>query len=296
MILRRLKEMLWTSPGVTTRSQPERFMPPSGTIAEQWQAYYAFQVRHGGYRSLLESALDPFRNWNQDICYGWHVESDVTNALALKYVAREPDIAAALLARALAIAERTRTDSHRAHFSANDKLRLECGEAYARWMTGGIVDVAMLSRAYHFAMQSAGVQAYDDDDDARDAEIANTFVRDGALLSAARVALIAGQADRAMMALRSCRRSGKGMHATMAEALQRSAQVLKNSPSKDRLAARAAITQIFDRFRPPAPVNDFRDFWGGRELTTFELGVIRAQLEGEGPIELQSVYRAVAAP
>ena len=280
------------------RPQAERFVPPSGTIAEQWQAYYAFEVRHGGYRQLLGSAFDPFRDWRPDICYSWRVENDVTTALALKYIGQEPDVAAALLARALAVAERTRTDSQHGHFSANDMLRLERGEAYARWIATGITESAMLDRAYHFAMKSAGVRAYDDEDDPQDAELANKFVREGALLSAARIALIAGHADWGLAALRSIRRSSEGMHHSMADALQRSAETLEKLPSGDRIAARAAITGIFDQFRPPRPVRDFRDFSGDLKLTAFELGVIRAQLAEESPqpVDLELVYRAVSAP
>jgi hypothetical protein len=112
------------------------------------------------------------------------------------------------------------------------------------------------------------------------------------LLSAARIALIAGQPDWTMTSLRSWRGRGKSVHDEMCNALQHCA-----SPG-DRVAAGAEITQIFDLFRSPAPARDFRDFWGDIKLTAFELGVIRAQLveENPHPVDLEVVYRAVAAP
>jgi hypothetical protein len=297
MVFNRLKKMF--RPGLSTlkRPQPERFVPPRGTVATQWEAYYEFQLRHGGYRPLLDGALDPFRDWNPDICYSWRVEADLTCVLDLKYVGKEPETAAALLARALAVAERSRADSERANFSAHDMLRLHRGEAYARWIATNTLDRPILGRAHQLALQVAGVRAYDDDGNPHDAELANTFVREGALLSAARIALIVGQPDWAMTLLQDWRGGGNNFHDEICHALKRSAQTLLNA-SDDRMAAHAAISSIFDQLRPPMPKRAVQDFSGDLKLTAFELGVIRAQLEGEDskPIELGAVYRAVAAP
>src|ERR1700752_3679669 len=104
MVLGLLKSLLAGGRGAPVRTAPPRFVPPHGTITEQWQAYYEFQRDTGGYRGLFEPALDPFRDWNPAVCASWRVESNVQYALALKYVDREPDIAAALLERAVAIA------------------------------------------------------------------------------------------------------------------------------------------------------------------------------------------------
>jgi len=295
MVLGLLKSLLGGKPA-PMRTTPRRFVPPPGTVAEQWQAYHAFQNQGGGYRALFKPALDPFRDWNPAVCSSWQVEHDVECALALNYVGQDPEIASALLERAQAVAARIRDDSRQTKFFAHDMMRLERGEAYARWMSSGVVDVEMLARAYRFAMESAGIRAYDDENDPRDAEVANRFVRSGELLAAARIGLVAGRPADAVVALKGFRRGGSGVQDAMAEALKAAAQALSSDELVDRSAAREAISTIFDRFRPPMPTFDYREFSGESRLAAFELGVVLARLETDGPVVLDTVYRRIAAP
>src|SRR5262249_45010959 len=158
-------------------------------IREQWEAHHSFSAgRDGTSREIFGPVFDPFWKWQRRFSYAWRIERDVLYALTRKYVAKEPDVVTALLQRALAVASRMREEGEQ--FGDREMLRLERGEAYARWMLSGAPDRDMLMRACQLAMQDAeaslvGDAAGDDDDG-----IPSAYVAAGTFLEAARIALM----------------------------------------------------------------------------------------------------------
>jgi hypothetical protein len=82
----------------------------------------------------------------------------------------------------------------------------------------------------------------------------------------------------------------------MSGALETVTRAFAQSTPDSRSAARAAIAGIFDQFRPPVPRFDTREFWGDVRLAAFELGVVAARLDTDGPVALGTVYRNMVAP
>jgi hypothetical protein len=260
-------------------AKPRRFEPPPGTVQEQWVAYHAFN-RDDFELLLSDPKLDPFRTWNSELSYAYQIEADLHAALALRLTGH--DMAARFLSRALAVASRMRSDGAAPDRLGNKEiLRLERGEAYARWLMGGGLERGTIERACRAALKDAGVRAYDDDDgDPRDAGAANAFVRDDALLAAARMALVGLDADQAVAALKPCKGRGSEIHRAMKDALLLVAETSMTTPSDGRNAAEAALSALARRFQGPKPEIGAHDIHGYPTLVAFELFAIRQRYFG----------------
>jgi hypothetical protein len=213
-------------------------------------------------------------------------------ALTRKYVSKEPDVVTALLQRALAVAVRMREEAEQ--FNKREMLRLERGEAYARWMLTGAADRDMLLRAWQLAMQEAEASLVGDA--AGDADrLAGSFVAGGTFLEAARIALMVRETDLAREALERCPARSSPVHDQLRQALVHAADAARDQALKGR--ALVEVGKVFDKFRPPKPRIDTRQFWLSSRLTAFELGVIHAQIEAASgqPIDLEIVYAKVSA-
>lgn len=287
-----LKTLAWQG-AVPPQAAPFRWR--RATIREQWEAHHAFCAgRDGRSQEIFGPVFDPFWKWERNTSYAWRIERDVLFALTRKYVGKEPDAVTALLQRALAVAVRMREEGQQ--FDDREMLRLERGEAYARWMLTGAPDREMLMRACQLAMQDAQASlvgdAADDDND----RLLGAFVAGGTFLEAARIALMVRETDLAREALEHCPAHISPVHDRLREALVHAADAAQDQALKSH--ALVEVGKIFDDFRPPKPRIDTRQFWLNSRLTAFELGVIYTQLEADAsqPIDLEIVYRKVSAP
>jgi hypothetical protein len=279
--------------------RPPRIELPSGSIPEQWRAWHALQP--GGYAPVL-LAHDPFAQWRPGFSHAPMVDSDLEHALILKYVQKDPELCEAFLDRALAIAERMRSEIEAwKHDGPLEQMRLDRGEAYARWIKTGALDRDMLRTAYGYAIVEATgelpYQDWDGDDyDPEGAEIANASVKEAALLHAARVALVAGDPALCHKALEHFNARGQSFHCQMRDALAAASRALAGQPAIDLDAARAQIADVLDLLRPVWPNIGPGEFYGAR-LAAFELAVILGRVDQPGtePPNLDRVYAAIMA-
>ena len=286
-----LKTLAWQG-AVPPQAAPFRWR--KATIREQWQAHHAFSAGPDGTsQQLFAPVFAPFWQWDRSVSHSWRIERDLLYALTRKYVSKEPDVVTALLQRALAVAGRMREEGEQ--FNEREMLRLERGEAYARWMLTGAADRDMLMRAYQLAMQDAEASLLADAAD-DDEGLAGSFVAAGTFLEAARIALIMKEADLAREALERCPARSSPVHDQLRQALVHATHAARDQVLQSR--ALVEVGKIFDKFRPPKPRIDTRQFWLSSRLTAFELAVIQAQIEANfsRPIGLEFVYGKVSAP
>jgi hypothetical protein len=293
--LKYLTRILSKPSPANTELRPPRIELPAGSIPEQWRAWHALQP--GGWAALLTN--DPFLQWRPEFSHAAMVESNLEFALTLKYVDKDPELCEQFLDRALAIAERMRIeiDSWK-HSGPDEQMRLERAEAYARWIRTGALDRDRLRTAYGYAMLAAGEVVYDDwDDDDYDPEgarLANAFVKEGALLAAARLALLAGDYAMCDEALNHFRAPGQSFHCKMRDALATASAAIAARSATLLDAAQEPIAELLDVLRPVQPTVEH--FWGAR-LAAFEVAAIQASLHTPepGPPGLDRVYAAIMA-
>ena len=292
--LKYLTRVLAKRPPASARLRPPRIELPAGSIPEQWRAWHAA----GDYAALLTD--DPFLRWRPEISHASMVESNLEFALTLKYVDKDPGPCEALLDRALAIAERMRMeiDSWK-HNGPREQMRLERAEAYARWIKTGALERDRLRTAFGYAMLDAtGEVTYQDWDDGEydpeDARLANSFVKEGALLAAARLGLVAHDYALCDEAIDHFRAGDYSFHCKMRDALTMVSAALASRSATLIDAAREPIAEVLNMLRPARWTVDH--FWGAR-LAAFELAVIQASLDtpDTGSPSLDRVYAAIMA-
>jgi hypothetical protein len=118
-----------------------------------------------------------------------------------------------------------------------------------------------------------------DDYDPEGARVANAFVKEAALLAAARLALVAGAADLCDKALKHFEAHGQSFHRQMRDALAAASAALATRSAIHLDAARGPIAGVFNALRPVRPAID--QFWGAM-LAAFELAVIQSRLDAPG--------------
>jgi hypothetical protein len=286
-----LKTLAWQG---AVPPQAAAFRWRKATISEQWEAHHAFCAgQDGTSQEIFAPVFAPFWHWDRSVSHSLRIERDILHALTRKYVSKEPDVVTALLRRALAVALRMREEAEK--FNEREMFRLERGEAYARWMLTGAPDRDMLLRACQLAMQDAKASLLGNTADGDDS-LAGSFVAAGTFLEAARVALIVKETDLAQEALRRCPVRSSPVHDQLRQALVQAADATRDRALKSR--ALIELGKIFDKFRPPKPRIDTRQFWLSSRLTAFELGVIHTQIAAHSsqPINLEIVYGKVSAP
>jgi hypothetical protein len=245
-------------------------------------------------------ADDPFSQWRSDVSQASMIESNLEFALTLKYVDKDPELCEAFLDRAIAIAERMRSDIEAWKYrDPREQMRLDRAEAYARWIKTGALDGDKLRSAYGYAISDAtGEPTYDDwDDDAYDPEgasVANAFLKEGAVLAAARLALLMRDPALCDRALEHFKGRGQSFHHRMRDALAAASAALATGSTIHLDAARGPVAEVLNVLRPVRPAID--QFWGAR-LAAFELAVIQSGLNapGIGPPTLDRVYAAIMA-
>jgi hypothetical protein len=248
-------------------------------------------------------ANDPFSGWRSDVSHASMVESNLEYALTLKYVHKDAELCEAFLERAVAIAEKARGEVEAwKHRDPRELMLLDRAEAYARWIKTGALDGERVRKAYGYAMSDAtGEPVYDDwdgdDYDPEGARVANAFLKEGALLAAARLALVAGDPALCDAALEHFNARGQSFHHQMRDALTLASVALVTPSAIHFDAARRPIAEVFNALRPVRPVKTAIDqFWGAR-LAAFELAVIQSRLDppGIGTPALDRVYAAIMA-
>jgi hypothetical protein len=153
------------------------------TSREQWDAHHAFHAgQDGTSQEIFGPVFDPFWKWERSASHSWRIERDILFALTRKNVAKEPDVVTALLQSALAVALRMRDEDEQ--FIDREMLRLERGEAYARWMLTGTANRNMLMRACQLTMQDAESSLLGDASDDDDDRVVGAFVAGGTFLEA----------------------------------------------------------------------------------------------------------------
>ena len=274
---------------------PPRIELPAGSIPEQWRAWHASNA--GDYAALLTD--DPFVRWRPESSHASMVESNLEYALTLKYVDKDSELCEAFLDRALATAERMRTEiGSWKHNGPSEQMRLERGEAYARWIKTGELDRDRLRTAYGYATLDATEVVYGDWDDGdydpEGARLANAHVKESALLAAARLALVAGDYALCDEALDHFRTGDYPFHRKMRDALAMASPALAGGSATLLDAAREPIAEVLNVLRPVWPTVEH--FYGAR-LAAFELAVIQAGLDAPdtGPPSLDRVYAAIMA-
>jgi hypothetical protein len=296
MSLRYLRRLLPKRSPPAAEHRPPRIELPEGSIPEQWRAWHALQP--GGWAPLL--ANDPFLGWRRDVSHASMVEANLEYALTLKYVDKDPELCEAFLERATAIAEMAlgEVDAWK-HRDPRELMLLERAEAYARWIKTGALDGERMRKAYGYAMLDAtGEPIYDDwDDDDYDPEgarVANAFLKEGALLAAARLALVAGELALCDTALDRFEARGQSFHRQMRDALAAASAALATRSAIHLDAAGGPIAAVLNALRPVRPAID--KFWGAR-LAAFELAVIQSRLDapGMGAPALDRAYAAIMA-
>jgi hypothetical protein len=286
--LKHLTRVLSKRSPANVQLRPPRIELPAGSIPEKWRAWHAA----GDYAALL--AHDPFLRWRPEINHASMVGWNLEYALKLKYVDKDPELCEAFLARALAIAERMRieVDSWK-HNGPREQMLLERGEAYAHWIKTGALDRDQLQTAYRYAMLDAAEVSYQDDGD-YDARLANSFVKEGALLAAARLALVAGDCALCDEALDHFRAGDYSFHRKMRSVLATASAALAGRSATLLGAAREPIAEVLNVLRPVRPTVEH---FSGASLAAFELAVIQASLDAPdtGPPSLDRVYAAIMA-
>jgi hypothetical protein len=294
--LRYFRELLSKRSPPKANHRPPRIELPEGSIPEQWRAWHALQP--GGWAPLL--ADDPFARWLSDVSHASMVERNLEYALTLKYVDKDPELCEAFLDRAIAVAERMRSEIEAwKRAGPSEQMRLDRAEAYARWVKTGALDGDKLHTAYGYAMLDAiGDPPYEDwdgdDYDPEGARVANAFVKEGALLAAARLALVAGVPGLCDTALNHFKARGQSFHRQMRDALAAASAALATRSAIHLDAAGGPITAVLNALRPVRPAID--QFWGKR-VAAFELAVIQSRLDapGIGAPALDRVYAAIMA-
>jgi hypothetical protein len=138
-------------------------------------------------------------------------------------------------------------------------------------------------------------QDWDDGDyDPKGARLANSFVKEGALLAAARLALVAGDCALCDEALDHFRAGDYSFHRKMRSVLATASAALAGRSATLLGAAREPIAEVLNVLRPVRPTVEH---FSGASLAAFELAVIQASLDAPdtGPPSLDRVYAAIMA-